>query len=136
MSDTSCVFCDIVAGNEPAARVYEDERTLAFMDTHPKEPGHILVIPKAHATMIYDMDAETAAAVAQTVVRVARGIREALAPPGLSVIQSNGRIARQVVMHVHFHLIPRGVEGEPSGRSAEEREELAQRIRAGIEAAG
>jgi histidine triad (HIT) family protein len=130
-----CVFCDIVAGEEPAACVYEDERTLAFMDAHPREPGHVLVIPRAHTTMIYDLDDETAAALASALVRVARGIRGALAPPGLSVAQSNGRIARHVIMHVHFHLIPRGLEGEPRGHTGEERAELAKRIRAGIEAA-
>ena len=132
--EQDCIFCDIVVGEAPADCVFEDERTLAFMDAHPKEPGHVLVIPKGHAAMIYDLDDEAAAAVAQTVVRVARGIREALAPPGLSVIQSNGRVARQVIMHVHFHLIPRGMENPQPGRTAEERQALAERIRAAIEA--
>ncbi len=129
-----CIFCAIIAGQAPAERVYEDEATLAFLDIHPQGPGHTLVVPERHAALIYDLDDETAAHLAQALVRVARGIRAALAPEGLSVRQANGRAAGQDVMHVHFHLIPRGAAAAPAGRAAEERAVLARRIRAAIEA--
>lgn len=129
-----CIFCEIVAGHAPAERVYEDAATLAFMDIHPRAPGHVLVIPKRHAAMIYDLDEETMAQLGQALLRVARGLRAALAPEGLSVVQSNGRAAGQEVMHVHFHLIPRGVHGVPSGHSPQERATLAGQIRTAIAA--
>lgn len=135
MSTTpKCIFCAIVAGDAPAEQVYSDADTLAFMDIHPQAPGHLLVVSKRHATTLYDLDDDTAASLGRAMVRVARGVRSALSPEGLSVVQSNGRAAGQVVMHVHFHLIPRGVQGALLGATAAERSALAQRIRAAMDA--
>jgi histidine triad (HIT) family protein len=131
-----CTFCAIAARVAPADRVYEDDATFAIMDIHPQAPGHVLVIPKRHAAQIYDLDDAGAAELARALVRVARGIRAALSPEGLSVRQANGRAAGQDVMHVHVHLIPRGVAGEPTGRTPGERAAIAARIRAAIETAG
>lgn len=102
-----CVFCDVVAGTAPTSVVYEDDATLAFMDLRQPNPGTVLVIPKRHAEMIYDLDEETAARLFQTVVKVARAIRRSVQPPGLSVWQSNGAATGQEVPHVHIHLAPR-----------------------------
>lgn len=132
--DAGCIFCAIAAGEAPADRVYEDAATLAILDIHPQAPGHVLVIPKRHTAQLYDLDDADAAELARAVVRVARGIRAALAPEGLSVRQANGRAAGQQVMHVHVHLIPRGVAGEPTGRTSAERATMAARLRAAIEA--
>ncbi len=131
----NCTFCGIGAGNEPATIVYQDDLTVAFMDIHPKSPGHVLVIPREHARMLPDLDGATAAAVGQTLVRVAQGIYGALTPDGLRVQQANGQSAGQVVMHVHFHLIPQGASNAPRGRSEEEREGLARRIAEAMEGA-
>ncbi|WP_376793288.1 HIT family protein [Thermoflexus sp.] len=106
---SSCIFCAIVARQQPAEIVYEDERTMAFMDINPANPGHTLVIPKRHAATIFEIDEEDAAAVMRTAVRVARAIRAALAPEGLNLVQSNGRAAGQEIFHLHVHVIPRWV---------------------------
>ena len=105
MSD--CVFCRIVAGQIPSTKVYEDEHTLAFMDLGQVNPGHVLVTVKKHAANLYELDDMQAAAVARASTRVARAIREAFAPAGLSVYQANGKAAGQTVFHYHVHLLPR-----------------------------
>lgn len=108
MSD--CVFCGIVAGTVPASVVHEDDATLAFMDLRQPNPGHVLVIPRTHVEMIYDLEADAAARVFQATVIVANAIRRSLDPPGLNVWQSNGpAVAFQEVphVHVHVHLLPR-----------------------------
>ncbi len=105
MSD--CVFCKIVAGQIPSTRVYEDEHTVAFMDIGHVNPGHTLVAVKKHADNLYALDDVQAAAVARTSARVARAIRDAFKPEGLSVYQANGKPAGQTVFHYHLHLLPR-----------------------------
>ena len=105
MSD--CVFCKIVAGQIPSTRVFEDEHTLAFMDLGQVNPGHVLVAVKKHAENIYALDDAQAAAVARASARVARAIRDAFKPEGLSVYQANGKAAGQTVFHYHVHLLPR-----------------------------
>lgn len=102
-----CVFCRIVAGSEPASVVYEDEATLAFMNLRQANPGHVLVIPKAHTADVCDLDEQTAGRILRTVVRVARAVRTALGPEGLTVFQCNGEAAEQEVPHVHFSVLPR-----------------------------
>ncbi len=103
----SCVFCRIAARQIPAALVHEDEHTLAFMDIGQVNPGHVLVAVKRHAEHIFALDDRQAAAVFCTAARVARAIREAFAPQGLSVYQANGSAAGQTVSHFHIHLVPR-----------------------------
>ena len=102
-----CVFCKLVAGQIPASIVYEDDATLAFMDLGQVNPGHVLVACKAHAASIYDLDDAQAAAVFRAVAKVARAVRAAFDPPGLSVYQANGRPAGQTVLHFHLHVLPR-----------------------------
>jgi histidine triad (HIT) family protein len=102
-----CVFCRIVAQQIPATVVYEDEATLAFMDIGQVNPGHVLVACKAHVENIYDLADAQAAAVFRSAVRVARAIRAAFNPPGLSVYQANGKPAGQTVFHFHLHVLPR-----------------------------
>lgn len=105
MSD--CVFCKIVAGQIPATVVHEDDLTLAFMDIGQVNPGHVLVALKPHAENLFALDEAQAAAVFRTAARVARGIRAAFEPQGLSVYQANGKPAGQTVFHFHIHLVPR-----------------------------
>ena len=133
MSD--CVFCRIIAGQIPATRVYEDELTLAFMDIGQVNPGHVLVAVKAHAENLYALDDAQAAAVQCAAARVARAIRDAFSPQGLSVYQANGKAAGQTVFHYHVHLVPR-YEGDGMALSwpvknppREKLEEHAARIR-------
>ena len=105
MSD--CVFCKIVARQIPATVVHEDEHTLAFMDLGHVNPGHVLVAVKKHAESLYALDDAQAGAVLRAAARVARAIRDAFAPHGLSVYQANGKAAGQTVFHYHVHLVPR-----------------------------
>jgi histidine triad (HIT) family protein len=105
MSD--CIFCRIVAKQIPATVVHEDEDTLAFMDIGQVNPGHVLVAAKAHADNLYELDDKQAAAVFRTAVRVARAVRSAFTPEGLSLYQANGKAAGQTVFHFHMHLVPR-----------------------------
>ena len=102
-----CVFCRIVAKEIPAAVVYEDELAIAFMDAGQVNPGHVLVALKAHVENIYALEEAQAAAVFAGAARVARAIRAAFAPQGLSVYQANGKPAGQTVLHLHVHLVPR-----------------------------
>jgi histidine triad (HIT) family protein len=103
----NCVFCRIVAKEIPAALVYEDELAIAFMDAGQVNPGHVLVAAKAHAETLFDLDDAQAAALLRAAVRVARAIRSAFQPQGLSVYQANGKAAWQSVFHYHMHLLPR-----------------------------
>jgi len=106
-TDSSCVFCKIVARQIPAMMVHEDEHTLAFMDLGQVNPGHVLVAAKAHVENIYGLDDVQASALMRTAARVARAIRDAFSPKGLSVYQANGKPAGQTVFHFHIHLLPR-----------------------------
>jgi len=105
MSD--CVFCKIRDGQIPSMKIAEDERTLAFMDINPLNPGHCLVVIKRHAATLHEADAEDLRAAVVAVKRIARAIQDGLAPDGLNVLQANGAAAFQSVPHLHFHLIPR-----------------------------
>jgi histidine triad (HIT) family protein len=87
--------------------VHEDEHTLAFMDLGQVNPGHVLVAAKAHVENIYGLDDVQASALIRSAARVARAIRDAFSPKGLSVYQANGKAAGQTVFHFHIHLVPR-----------------------------
>jgi len=102
-----CVFCRIMAKQIPASVVHEDEHTLAFMDLGQVNPGHVLVAVKAHAENVYALDDVQAAAVFRSVAKVARAVRDAFSPQGLSIYQANGTPAGQTVFHFHIHLVPR-----------------------------
>ena len=104
---SECVFCKIVARQIPATVVHEDEHTLAFMDLGQVNPGHVLVAVKAHAENLYALNDAQASAVLRAAARVARAIRDAFSPQGLSVYQANGKAAGQTVFHYHVHLVPR-----------------------------
>ena len=133
-----CVFCRIVAREIPATVVHEDEHTLAFMDLGQVNPGHVLVAVRAHAENLYGLNDAQAGAVLRAAARVARAIREAFQPEGLSVYQANGKAAGQTVFHYHVHLVPR-YEGDGMALTwpvknppREKLEEAAAKIRASM----
>jgi histidine triad (HIT) family protein len=134
MSDPSnCLFCKIVAGDIPSTRVYEDERTIAFMDINPGSRGHLLVIPRAHSTDLLEIEADDLAAVAQTAQTMAHRVKDKLAADGVNLINSCGPIAWQTVFHFHIHVIPR-YEGDtlrlPWQPAPGDRDEIAAAARA------
>jgi histidine triad (HIT) family protein len=107
MPDQDCVFCTIISGQVESSQVYEDDATLVFTDLRQLTSGHLLVVPKRHVEMIYDLVPDDAARLMQTVVLTARAMRRTLRPEGLTVWQSNGEAAHQEVPHVHIHLLVR-----------------------------
>ena len=102
-----CIFCAIVDGKIPSAKVYENEHVFAFMDIAPANPGHLVVIPKQHYRNIFDITAEVASKIMEAVLPLATAIREVLNPDGLNLIQNNEPAGFQTVFHFHLHLIPR-----------------------------
>lgn len=107
ISPQECIFCKIVRGEGPAYRVFEDERTLIFMDIFPVAPGHTLIIPKMHGTNILAVEERDLQIVAAHSRRLAHAQREVFEPDGIAVFQLNGAAAGQTVFHYHTHLIPR-----------------------------
>ena len=106
--DTDNIFARIVRGEIPAAKVFEDDDTLAFMDAFPQAKGHTLVVHKrSRARNLLDIDLADLNAAMASVQRVTRAVRAALAPDGIVVTQFNGAPAGQSVFHLHMHIIPR-----------------------------
>ena len=105
--DSNNVFARILRGEIPSVKIYEDAKTLAFMDVMPQTEGHVLVIPKEAAENIFDLSAEGAGALIATTQNVAKAVKKALGVPGIMLVQLNGAAAGQSVFHVHFHIIPR-----------------------------
>jgi histidine triad (HIT) family protein len=106
---SECIFCKIVAGTAQCHELYRDRTTLAFMDIHPANEGHCLVIPQVHFATVFEMSPESFAAVGATVSKLAHAVNETLRPDGLSLVQANGEAAGQTVAHVHVHVLPRRV---------------------------
>jgi histidine triad (HIT) family protein len=136
--DDGNIFARIMRGEIPAARVFEDEHVLALMDAFPQARGHTLVVPKhSQARNLLDEEPENLSFLILGVQRVARAVRAALQPDGLSIMQFNGAPAGQTVFHLHVHIIPRW-EGVKTGRHGEgmadaaELKALAEQIAAQI----
>jgi len=103
----SCNFCRIVSGENPASMVYEDERVLAFMDLHPANIGHLLVVPREHWETIYDIPEKVLGDLFAVVKRVSVAVKKAVGAEGISVLQFNEGAAGQSIRHFHVHVIPR-----------------------------
>ena len=136
----NCIFCRIRDGEVPAIKVYEDDRTLAIMDINPLNDGHTLVLTKAHVGDLYELSPVDCGAVLLTAKLVAVGIRQALHPEGLNLLQANGPAAYQSVPHFHMHVIPRwmndgkGLEWSLSPGNTDRIREIAEEIRKEIPA--
>ncbi|PWU67803.1 HIT domain-containing protein [Gracilibacillus dipsosauri] len=104
---SDCIFCKIVKGDIPSAKVYEDELVYAFLDISQVTKGHTLVIPKTHAKDIYETEEDIAANVFSRVPKIANAIKESFSPIGLNILNNNEAPAGQSVFHLHIHLIPR-----------------------------
>lgn len=102
-----CIFCKLVAGEIPSAKVYEDELSIAFMDLGQVNPGHVLVATKRHASNLLELTEQEAAAVMQTARRVAIAAEQVFSPDGITLLQANGPVSGQTVFHFHLHMLPR-----------------------------
>lgn len=104
---TDCIFCKIVRGEIPCAKVYEDDLVLSFLDINPINPGHTLVLPKEHYASLLDVDPEVLKACAVAAKKISTAVYQGVKADGLNFLQNNFRAAGQLIDHVHFHLIPR-----------------------------
>ena len=133
-----CLFCGIIVGKIPCKKVYEDDHAFGFLDINPRNPGHTLVIPKKHFETILDMSEKDAGKLFESVRKVATQVKAGTQSQGISIGQSNGQAAGQVVRHVHFHVIPRfanegpiGLEGALSSKKIDDMsmDKIAQTIK-------
>lgn len=113
MSD--CIFCKIVNGEIPSAKVFENEHVLAFLDISQVTKGHTLVIPKIHKENVYELTPEIARNLFEVVPEIANAIKKEFNPVGMNLINNNGKEAGQTVFHYHMHIIPRYGKGDGFG---------------------
>jgi histidine triad (HIT) family protein len=136
VADQETVFDKIIAGEIPCHRVYEDDEVFAFLDIGPLSRGHTLVIPKERKPYLHELSDASAAAVGRVLPRICRAVVKATGATAYNVLQNNGTEAHQVVMHVHFHIIPKfgtdglGIGWRPTSLSAEEASDLLERMHA------
>lgn len=108
MTMSPCVFCDIIQGQSPASVVYADEQAIAFMDIQPVVTGHLLVIPRAHAASLAELDPGTGAHLFRVGMQLAAALRRStLRCEGVNFFLADGEVAGQDVFHVHLHILPR-----------------------------
>ena len=123
-----CIFCKLANGVIPTNSIYEDEDFKVILDMGPATKGHALILPKEHADNLYELPDETAAKILPLAKKLALSMREKLHTDGLNVVQNNGEVAGQTVMHYHLHLIPRyqndrqRISWKPTSPSAKELE--------------
>lgn len=135
--DSNNVFAKILRGEIPAAKVYEDAHTLAFMDAMPQTEGHTLVIPKAPAEDLFDVPPDVLGELIKATQLVAKAVQAAFKPDGMRLMQFNRPTAGQTVFHIHFHIVPmyEGVEMRLHARGFADKAVLAEhaeRIRAAL----
>ena len=121
----NCIFCDVLSGKLPSYKVYEDEHTFAFLDIHPINRGHTLVIPKEHSANMFQAPASTFLAVMKTAHLLAPKLKQAVGADGINIGINNDKAAGQLVFHLHVHIIPRFIDdghGEWHGNPYQEGE--------------
>jgi len=132
---TDCLFCKIASGAQVAEIVHRDPGAIAFLDVFPAARGHVLVVPRAHAETLLDLEDAAVGDLFRTVKAVMGKVRAALSPMGFNVGWNHGRAAGQHVFHLHVHLIPRyaeggrGVQAVGAGGDRQELEAVAAAIR-------
>ncbi|KKI90802.1 protein hit [Bacillus sp. SA1-12] len=138
---SNCIFCRIVNGEIPSAKVFENEHVYAFLDISQVTKGHTLVIPKVHKENIYELTPEIASKVFEVVPQIANSIKKQFQPEGLNLLNNNGEKAGQSVFHYHMHIIPRYGQGDGFGAvwkthadqyTPEQLQEIATTINEGI----
>lgn len=134
MSD--CIFCKIISGDIQSVKVYEDAEFTAFLDINPVQPGHTLVVPKAHFARFDDTPSEVIAKLYQVVHKVAPAVAKAVDAEGFNASLNNGLAAGQEVFHTHVHIIPRyikdGLVAWPRYMGENKLEQVGQKIRAAM----
>ena len=103
----ACIFCDIIQGKKQGHFIYEDDTHVAFLDKYPIDHGHSLVLPREHFEKVTDMTADKVGDLFSKVPKIAKAIIKTTNADAFSMAQNNGRAAKQIVPHVHVHIIPR-----------------------------
>jgi len=103
----TCIFCDILDGKRDSHLVYEDEDHIAFLDKYPIDDGHTLVIPRKHHEIITDMKSQDVGKIFSLVPKIAKAVLIGSGADAFSLAQNNGKAAKQIIPHVHIHIIPR-----------------------------
>jgi histidine triad (HIT) family protein len=126
--DPNNIFAKILRGELPCNKVYEDDKTLAFLDIMPRQPGHTLVLPKAPARNLLDVSTDDLAHVMVVAQKIAKAAMTAFGADGITIQQFNEGAGGQVVFHLHVHVIPRksGVPMKPPASEKEKPEVLAE----------
>ncbi len=119
-----CIFCRVIAGQEHAIVVYQDDHSIAFLDKYPLNPGHTLVLPKKHYAFMHEMPPEEVGRLFVSVAKVMKGVRKVSKADGINIGQSNGRAASQEVFHMHVHIIPRFNDDSTGGLTFPERKRM------------
>ena len=134
MRKENCIFCKIANGEIPSKNLYEDESFRVILDLGPATKGHALILPKEHSDNLYELPEDTAAGAMKLAKKMASLMTEKLHADGFNLVQNNGEVAGQTVMHFHLHLIPR-YEGDgqrivwnPGEMTQEELEEIKKQI--------
>ena len=134
VQDPHCVFCKIVQGEIPSARVLETALAVVFLDINPLNPGHTLLVPRSHHAHLEELPEEIAAHAGSLLPRLCRAVKAATGAEGLNVIINNGPVAGQIIDHCHWHIIPRSP-GDPvhwpwpqGSYSGDELDEMKARI--------
>ena len=135
MRDENCIFCKIINGDIPSAKVYEDEDFVIMLDIGPATFGHVLILPKEHYANLFEMPEELLAKAVKLAKSFGEKLVKALHADGMNVVQNNGLAAGQTVFHFHMHLIPR-YEGDsvgelwtPGSLTEEDREEIIHKLK-------
>jgi len=103
----TCIFCDILDGTRNGYVVYEDKDHIAFLDKYPIDDGHTLVIPRKHHEKITDMDSNDVGKIFSLIPKIAKAVLAGAGADAFSLAQNNGKAAKQIIPHVHIHIIPR-----------------------------
>ncbi|MDO5337362.1 MAG: HIT family protein [Eubacteriales bacterium] len=133
MSD--CIFCKIANGEIPSATLYEDEKFRVILDLGPATKGHALILPKNHASNLYELPDDVAAASMVLAKKMAIKLKEGLGCDGLNLVQNNGEAAGQTVHHFHIHMIPRykqdhaGITWKPGTLTQEDRDDILRKVK-------
>lgn len=132
----NCIFCKLANGEIPSATLYEDEEFRVILDLGPASKGHALILPKTHASNLFDLPDDLAGKAMILAKKVGQKLTDILDCDGLNVVQNNGEAAGQTVFHFHIHLIPRnngdgvGVAWKPGTLTDEVKEEILSKFKA------
>ncbi len=107
MRKDDCIFCKIANGDIPSKTIYEDEVFRVILDLAPATKGHALILPKSHADNIFELEESVASKVLVLAKQLGAQMMEKLGCDGMNLVQNNGAVAGQTVMHFHLHMIPR-----------------------------